>query len=109
MAVGATVTDRVADHAAGGLVFPRRLARAGINGLEPAVHGPVEHEVTGGRHRPGPDREVLLYLPCRPAAHRVPGRELATVAARTGLHEHLRADERRAGDVAHLLTRPVHA
>src|SRR5690606_18811803 len=56
-----------------------------------------------------PDRKALLDGPDLLAGLDVPGAELATMAAWARLHQHVRADIRRAGDVADLGLDEIHA
>src|ERR1043166_640887 len=66
------------------------------NALNPPAHRPEENTVPRRDDRPAPDRKVLLYGPDLSAVHGVPGAQLAAVAALTGVHLHVHADEGRA-------------
>ena len=87
----------------------RLLPVFGVKRLEPAFHGAVEDQATGRGERPAVRGEVLLVLPHGLALHRVPGDEVATVAARAREHPHDRADVRLTGGVLHLDAFIVHA
>src|SRR5271154_7416128 len=107
--VRTTIGDRLADDPGAGFELPFQFAGLGIDGFEPAIHGSVENQSAGGGHRPAPQRQILLDGPDRLALHRIPGGELAAIAAGSGLGDDLGADERRASDVADGPALPIHA
>ena len=59
------IRHRLADDAGAGLELPELLARARVDGLEPAVHRAVEHDVAGGDECPAPHGQVFLDLHTR--------------------------------------------
>src|ERR1700754_488395 len=107
--VRTTIGDRLADDPGAGLELPFQFAGPGVDGFEPAIHRSVEHQSAGGGHRAAPQRQVLLDGPDRLARYRIPGGELAAIAAGAGLGDNLGADERRACDVADGPALPIHA
>src|SRR5215204_4983739 len=109
LAVRPAIGRRLADDPGAGLELPQRLAGAGVDRLEPALHGSVEDDVAGGGERAAPDREVLGQRPRRLRLPHVPGLEYAAMAAGPGLEAHLGADIGRAGDVVRGRVLEVHA
>src|SRR3984885_4902543 len=109
MSVRTTIGDRLADDPGASPELPFRFAGLGVDGFEPAVHGSVENQPAGGGHRAAPQRQVLLDGPDRLALYRIPGGELAAIAAGAGLRDDLGTDERRASDVADGPALPIHA
>ena len=79
---GPAVGDRLADDPGAGLELPQQLAGARVDRLEPAVHRAVEDDVARRRQRAAPDGKLLLDLQTVLAVDRIPGGELAAVAAR---------------------------
>src|SRR5271169_1402508 len=107
--VRTTIGDRLADDPGASPELPFQFACLGIDGFEPAIHCSVENQSAGGGHRAAPQRQVLLDGPDRLALYRIPGGELAAIAAGASLGDDVGTDERRAGDVAHGLALPIHA
>src|SRR3954449_4279018 len=103
LAIRAAVAYGLADDAGARAEAPQHLARVRIERLEDAVHRAVEDDAARGGERAAPHREVLLHRPALLRRDGVPGAEFAAMAARAGLHPDLRADVRRAGDVARLV------
>ena len=66
---GPAIGDRLADDRRSRLELPQHFAAAGIDRLEPAVHGSVEDHVAGGGDGAAPDRKFLLDRPDRLALH----------------------------------------
>src|SRR3984957_9242831 len=109
VAVRSAIGHRLADDPGASLELPFEFARLGVDGFEPAIHGPVKDESARGGHRAAPQRQVLLDGPDRLPLHWVPCCEFATIAARAWLAHDLRADERRASYVADGPALPIHA
>src|ERR1700730_16036396 len=105
--VRTTIGYGLSDDPGASLELPFQFARLGVDGFEPAIHGPVENQSAGGGHRAAPQRQVLLDGPDRLALYRIPGGELAAIAAGASLGDDLRTDERRAGDEADGGARPI--
>ena len=91
------------------MLRPEHLAALRVDRAEPAVGGAVEDEVTGGRQGAAHRHELLLDRPDLLAGDRIPGHELAPVAAGRGVALHLHAVVRRAGDVRLRVVGDVHA
>src|SRR5580700_10824649 len=103
------IGHRLADDPGAGLELPFELACLGVDGFEPAIHCPVKDESARGGHRATPQRQVLLDGPDRLALHWIPCCEFAAITTGTWLAHDLRADERRASDVADGPALPIHA
>src|SRR4051794_34816850 len=102
LAVRAAEDRRLADDPGAGLELPQFVAAFRIDSFEPAVHRAVEDQVGRGRRGAAPHRKILLDTPELAPFRDVPGRELAAVAARAGIHPDLAADIGRPGDIADL-------
>src|SRR3954454_7950339 len=102
LAVRSPVHNRLADDPRANLELPDLGAVSGVERLEPAIHRPVEHDISGSHHRSAPDRELFFHFPDSPALHRIPGCDFAAVTARSGLHLYDRRYVRRARDVIRL-------
>src|SRR6267378_1142615 len=87
--------DRRAHDAGADLELPQLPAGARVRGLEPAVECAVEDDVPRGDDAAAPHWKLLLDLPDRAAARRIPGYELARVPAGPGVVRRRRADLRR--------------
>src|SRR5579863_2494163 len=83
--VGPAIGHRLADDPRAGLEPPFELACLGVDGFEPAIHGPVKDESARGGHRAAPQRQVLLDGPDRLALDGIPSGEFAAIAAGAGL------------------------
>src|SRR3954451_20665339 len=55
LTVRSPVYDRLSDDARADLELPQLGAVSGVERLEPAIHGAVEHDVSGGHHGSAPD------------------------------------------------------
>src|SRR5437868_7885910 len=99
--VGSLVGSRLSDYPRAALELPQQLACAGVDGLEPAIHRSVKHNIASGDESTTPDRQVFLYLPGGPTVDNIPGEELATVSAFLwrGIHLCGHADVRRSSGV----------
>src|SRR3954451_21645637 len=102
LAVRAAEDRRLADDPGAGLEFPQFVAALRIDGFEPAVHRPVEDHIGRGHRSAAPHRKLFLDAPELAPLRDIPGRELAAVAARPGVHPDLGADIGRPGDIADL-------
>src|ERR1700752_5400578 len=107
--VRTSIGARLTDDPGASLELPFQLAGLGVDGFEPAIHCSVENQSAGGGHRAAPQRQVLLDGPDRLSLSRIPGGELAAMAAGASLGDNLRTDERRASDVADGPALPIHA
>src|SRR5213082_2406774 len=72
LAVGPQVRHRVPDDAGGRLELPQLGAGRGVDRLEPAFHGAVEHDTARRGQGATVGRQVLLDLPLLGPGSRVP-------------------------------------
>src|SRR4051812_38603771 len=59
LAVRSLVRHGLADDPGPGLELPQLLSGNRVQGLEPAVHGPVEDDIAGGDDSATPDRKLV--------------------------------------------------
>src|ERR1043166_1345283 len=109
LAVGPDVGHRIADDAGRCLELPQQITGLRIHRLQPSLHRPVEDDVAGGGERAGPVRQLFLHAPDFLVRGRIPGDELATIAARPRVAHDDRADVRLASLVLYLHAFVVHA
>src|SRR5438477_7250473 len=102
IAVGPAINRWLTYNAGACLEFPKLFPGFRVHCFEPTLHCSIEHDPAGGHRCSAPGREVFIDAPDLLALGDIPGRKLAAVPARSGVHPHVHPDIGRARYIAGL-------
>src|SRR5581483_3326345 len=99
----------LADNSGPGFELPQDRSAAGVDGFEPPIQRPVEHDVSRGGECSAPHRKMIRKSPHDFSFDWIPGSEFSPISSGCVVHAHIGSNIWSAGDIVRCEILFIHA